>query len=84
MQRSHATAIRVPRITQPPFIFPNYALGTHSKLGGLGDALGPGSKSMASHGFEPVTIGTPVERAATRPPYPLRSIAYIVIKLMPF
>ena len=52
------------------FYFPNYVLGTHSKLGGLGDALGPGNKSMASHGFEPVTIGTPVERAATRPPYP--------------
>ena len=40
------------------------------EAGWLRDALGPGNKHLPSHGFKPVTIGTTVQCAATRPPRP--------------
>ena len=36
--------------------------------GWLRDALGPGNKSLPSHGFDPVTTRMPVEHAAPPPP----------------
>ena len=62
----------VPRITQPPnYRSVRYPFWTLSgRRGGLRDALGPENISLPSKRFEPVTIGTPVERAATRPPQP--------------